>query len=86
MYTFPPRIAPATLLDILLPLEEKMNMTLEELLTTRASMDLHCKELDLNAELAAHLNKVQATEAIKQATEAIRQAKVHCTTTAYILQ
>ena len=56
-----------------------MNMTLEQLLTTRVSRDLCCKELDLNAEVAAHLNKVQATEAI-------RQAKVHCTTTTYTFQ
>ena len=44
-----------------------MNATLEQLLTTRASRDLQCKELDLNTELAAHLNEVQATVAIKQA-------------------
>ena len=74
-----PRVIPATLLDKLLPLQEKMNTTLEQLLTVRSSRDLHCKELDLNMELAVHLNEVQTTEAI-------RQAKVHGATTAYTLQ
>ena len=42
-------------------------------------MDLCQKELNLNAELAAHLSEVQTAEAIKQ-------AKVHGATVAYKLQ
>ena len=42
-----------------------MNMALEQLLTNRATTDLHNKELDLNVELAAHLNEAKAAEAIK---------------------
>ena len=61
-----------------------MNEALEQLLMTRASTDLHCKELDLSTEVAACLN--EAAEAIKQATETIRQAKVCSATTAYTLQ
>ena len=47
MYAFPPRVIPAALSDKLLPLQEKMNMTLEQLLTVRCSRDLCHKELDL---------------------------------------
>ena len=42
----PPRVVPASLLDKLLLLQEKMYATLEQLLTTRASRDLCCRELD----------------------------------------
>ena len=63
----PPKVVPATLLDKLLLLQEKMNVALEQLLTNRGTRDLHCKGLDLNVELAAHLNDAQATNAIKQA-------------------
>ena len=79
MYTFPHRAVPATPADKLLLLQDKMNMTLDQLLAVRASRGLCHKELDLNVELVAHLNEAQATEAI-------RQAKVHCTITAYTLQ
>ena len=74
-----PRVIPVALSDKLLPLQKKMNVTLEQMLAVRSSRDLHHKELDLNAELAAHLNKVQTVEAI-------RQAKVYCTATVYTLQ
>ena len=67
MYMFPPRLIPAALSDKHLPLQEKMNVTLEQLLAVRSSRDLCCKELDLNIELVAHLNKVQTTKAIRQA-------------------
>ena len=63
----PPRVGPARLTDELLQLQERMNVTLEQLLTTWATMDSHHKELELNTELAACLNKVQAIEAIKEA-------------------
>ena len=56
-----------------------MNAALEQLLAVRSSRDLCSKELDLNMELAVHLNEVQTAEAI-------RQAKVHGTTVAYTLQ
>ena len=42
-------------------------MALEQLLTVRSSRDLCHKELDLNVELAFHLNKVQTVKAIRQA-------------------
>ena len=32
-----------------------------------ATMDSHCKELELNAELVMHLNEAQAIKAIKEA-------------------
>ena len=56
-------------------------MTLEQLFAVRYPKDLCCKELDLNMELAACLNEVQTTEAI-------RQAKVHgaAAAAAYTLQ
>ena len=44
------------------------------------------KELDLNAELAAHLNDAWAAETIKQATKAIKEAEACHATTAYTLQ
>ena len=44
-----------------------MNVALEQLLTTRATMDSHHRELELNAELAMHMNEAQAAEAIKEA-------------------
>ena len=50
-------------------------MTLEQLLTTRATIDFHHRELELNMELAVCLNDAQATEAIKE-------VEVHDTTTA----
>ena len=51
-----------------------------------ATRDLHCKEMDLNVELAANLNEAQAAKAIKHTTKAIKQAEVHCTTTACAIQ
>ena len=47
----------------LLQLQEEMNAALEELLEVRASMDCHCWELDLGAELAVCLNDAQLTKA-----------------------
>ena len=40
-----------------------MNTALEELLEFRASMDCHCRELDLGAELAVHHSDAHLTEA-----------------------
>ena len=40
-----------------------MNTALKELLKARASVDCHCRELDLRVELAAHYNDVQLTKA-----------------------
>ena len=70
---------PVRLSDELLQLQEIMNMALEQLLTNRATRDFCCKELDLNMELATHLNDAQATEAIKE-------AEVCHATTACVLQ
>ena len=67
-----------------------MNVALEWLLTTRATMDSCQKELELNAELAAHLNEAQAIEAVKEAkvchTATIKEAEVYHATAACILQ
>ena len=79
VYMLPPRVVPATLPDKRLPLQKKMNTTLEQLLTVRSSRDLCYKELNLNGEQAAHLNEVQNAEAI-------RQARLHGETVAYNLQ
>ena len=46
----------------LLQLQKEMNTDLE-LLEVRASMDCHCRELDLGVELAAHHNDAQLTKA-----------------------
>ena len=47
------RVKPARLTDELFQLQVRMNVALEQLLTTRATIASHCKELELNAELAA---------------------------------
>ena len=47
----------------LLQLQEEMNTALEELPEVRASMDCHCRELDLGAELAVCHNDSQLTKA-----------------------
>ena len=52
----PPRVDPARLPEEVLWLQGQMNVAWELLLTTRATMDSHCKELELNAELAMHMN------------------------------
>ena len=86
MCMFPPRVVPTTLSDKLLPLQERINAGLEQLLANRATGDLCHKELDLNLELVAHLNAAQAAEAIIQAIKAIKQAKACYITTACALQ
>ena len=70
---------PAGLSGELLHLEDKMNVTLEQLLKNRATMDFYHKELDLNAKPMLYLNDAQATETRKE-------AKVHCAATACALQ
>ena len=54
---------PTSLSKELLQLQEEMNTALEELLEFRASMDCHCKELDLGAEMAVCHSNAQLTEA-----------------------
>ena len=49
-----------------------MNVVLEWLLATRATMDSWQKELELNAELTAHLNEAQAIEATKEVEYAMQ--------------
>ena len=57
-----------------------MNAALEQLLATRATMDSHCRELELNTKLAIHMNEAQAIEAIKETeinhTAEIKEAEV----------
>ena len=48
-----------------------MNTALEQLLTTKATMDSHWRDLSLNAYIARCKNEAWATEAIKE-------AEVHC--------
>ena len=52
-----------------------MNVALEWLLTTKANIDSHHKELELNAKLTMCMNEAQAAEAIKGA-EVSHAAKV----------
>ena len=47
MCMFPPGVAPAGLFNKLLPLQEKMNAGLEQLLTNRATRDLCHKRVGL---------------------------------------
>ena len=75
----PPRVGLAGLTDELCQLQERMNVTLEQLCITRATLDSHCKELELNTELMMYLNDTQAIKALKE-------ARVHHATTACILQ
>ena len=86
----PPRVGSARLTDELLHLQERMNAALEQLLTTRATIDSQCKELELNTELSACLNEAQAIEAIKEAevhhTATIKESEVCHATAASILQ
>ena len=60
-----------------------MNMALEQLLITRANMDSHHRELELNTELTVCMNEAQATEAIKEAEVSHaakdKEAEVHHT-------
>ena len=48
-----------------------MNVALEWLLMTKATMDPHQRDLALKADIAMHQNEAQATETIKE-------AEVHC--------
>ena len=61
-----------------------MNVALEQLLITMATMDCHCKELDLNTKLTMHMNETQAAGAIKEAKVShaaeVKEAEVHHTT------
>ena len=62
-----PRFGPANLPDKVLQLQGQMTAALEQLLTTKASIDSHCRELMLNAKLAMQIKEAQAMEAIKGA-------------------
>ena len=79
-----PRVDPARLPEEVLQLQGQMNVALEWLLTTRATMDSHHKEPDLNAKLALHMNEAQAADAIKEVevshTAEVKEAEV-CHTT-----
>ena len=51
----------------MLQLQEEVNVALEQLLTTRATMDSHQRDLALNANTARCVNEAWATEALKEA-------------------
>ena len=76
-----PSVSPARLPDEVLWLQGQMNMALEWLLTTKATIDSHCRELELNAKLAVCMNEAQAVKAIKETevvhASATKEAKVH---------
>ena len=48
-------------------LQGEMIMALEQLLTTKATMDSHQRELALSADITMHQNEAWATEAIIEA-------------------
>ena len=81
----PPRVRPTDLLDEVLHLQGLMNVVLEQLFTTRASIDSHHREVALNVELAVQIKKAQTVEAIKEAemshTATVKDAEVCHTTT-----
>ena len=77
----PTRANPANLMDEVLQLQGEMNTALEWLLTTKATMDSHQRDLVLNANIARHKNEAQATEAIKEVeaccVAAVEEADTH---------
>ena len=60
------RADPANLTDEVLQLQGEMNVALELLLMTKATMDSHQRNLVLNANIVMHKNEAQATEALKE--------------------
>ena len=86
----PPRVGPDRLTNEFLQLQKKMNVSLEWLLTSGPLYTSHHKELELNAELVAHLNEAQVVESIKAAkvhhTATIKEDEVCQATATYILQ
>ena len=56
-------------------------MALKWLLMTRATMDSHCRELELKTKLSVCMNEAQAIKTIKEAEVShvaeIKEAKVH---------
>ena len=62
-----------TLSDEVLQIQEEMNRAMGQLLTTRVSIDAHCRKQVSDTETAFHQNEAQTTKAIKD-------AKAHCTT------
>ena len=61
----PSRANPADLTDEVFWLQGEMNMALEWLLITKATVDFHWRDLVLNANIAMCKNEAQATEAIR---------------------
>ena len=62
----PSRANPVDLTDEVLQLQREMNVAMEWLLTTKATMDSHGRDLALNANIARCKNEVWATEALKE--------------------
>ena len=97
----PPRADLAWLPDEVLWLQGQIKAAIEWLFMTRATMDSHCWELELNTKLAVCMNEAKATKAIKEAEVShaaeikeaelhciirIKEAEVHCTTNSCVLQ
>ena len=74
----PPQASPADLWDEVLWLQGEMNMTLEWLLMTKATMDSYQRKLVLNANITMCQNETQAAEAIKEAEMHWKEAEVCC--------
>ena len=62
----PLMVVPANLTEEVLWLQGQMNAAREQLLTTRATMDSHHREMELNAKLIIHMNVAQAIKAIRR--------------------
>ena len=85
----PPRVGPANLPDEVLWLQVLMNVALEQLPTSRASIDSHHRELVLNTKLNMWKNEAKAMEAIKEAEVShatMKEAGICCTNNACVLQ
>ena len=68
------RAGPSNIPPEVTPLQKEMNMALEQLLTMKASLDSHCRELEWDLD-----STVQECEA--QATRAFQEAESLCTAT-----
>ena len=70
-----PKTDPAYLADEVLQLQGEMNVALEWLFTTKATMDSYQKELVLTTTITMHQKEAQATEAITEVKMHCREAK-----------
>ena len=83
--SWPPRASPTGLTNEVLWLQREMNAALEQLLTTRATLNSHWRELVWNADIGRCQNDTQATKAIKEAevwcATTIWEEETHCEVT-----